>query len=177
MNRSLERKDDYKFSTAKDPLFNSNGFCKVEDHCRQEHRCDCVCTDRSLSMLEQRLKRAVQKGLPGLFSSRKTEMSVKGTECSELCGVVYFKPSVLNHTQENKGLVYIQCMLAKKEDACTRHSWLNYKVITPNRKHAPPDARRPKKFQKEAAQQESPCKPLPFHILPMNLYMSWVVSI
>ena len=116
MNRSLERKDDYKFSTAKDPLFNSNGFCKVEDHCRQEHRCDCVCTDRSLSMLEQSLKRAVQKGLPGLFSSRKTEMSVKGTECSELCGVVYFKPSVLNHTQENKGLVYIQCMLAKKED-------------------------------------------------------------
>ena len=124
MNRSLERKDDYKFSTAKDPLFNSNGFCKVEDHCRQEHRCDCVCTDRSLSMLEQRLKRAVQKGLPGLFSSRKTEMSVKGTECSELCGVVYFKPSVLNHTQENKGLVYIQCMLAKKEDVRDILDWI-----------------------------------------------------
>ena len=100
MNRSLERKDDYKFSTAKDPLFNSNGFCKVEDHCRQEHRCDCVCTDRSLSMLEQRLKRAVQKGLPGLFPSRKREMSVKGTECSELCGV---KPSVLKSHAGEKG--------------------------------------------------------------------------
>ena len=103
MNRSLERKDDYKFSTAKDPLFNSNGFCKVEDHCRQEHRCDCVCTDRSLSMLEQRLKRAVQKGLPGLFPSRKRVMSVKGTECSELCGVMYVKPSVLKSHAGEQG--------------------------------------------------------------------------
>ena len=42
-------KDDYKFSTAKDPLFNSTGFCIVEDHCRQEHRCDCVCTESNLS--------------------------------------------------------------------------------------------------------------------------------
>ena len=107
MNRSLERKDDYKFSTAKDPLFNSNGFCKVEDHCRQEHRCDCVCTDRSLSMLEQRLKRAVQKGLPGLFPSRKREMSVKGTECSELCGVMYVEPSVLkSHAGEQGTCLY-----------------------------------------------------------------------
>ena len=45
-------------------------------------------------------------------------------------------------------------------------------VITPNCKYA----RRPNKFQKEAAQQVSPCKPLPFHILSMNLYMSWLVS-
>ena len=88
-------KDDYKFSTVKDPLFNSTGFCIVEDHCRQDHRCDCVRTDRNLRMLEQRLKRAVQKGLPGLIPSRKREMSVKGTECSELCGVMYVKPSVL----------------------------------------------------------------------------------
>ena len=51
-----QTKDDYKFSTAKDPLFNSTGFCKVKDHCRQEHRCDCVWTDRNLSMLEQNLK-------------------------------------------------------------------------------------------------------------------------
>ena len=28
-----------------DPLFNSTGFCKVKDYCRQEHRCDYVCTD------------------------------------------------------------------------------------------------------------------------------------
>ena len=90
-------KDDHKFSTAKDPLFNSTGFCMVEDHCRQEHRCDCLCTDRSLSMLEQRLKRAVQKAY--LDYSRRGKK-----KCS------------LNHTQENKGLVYTQCMLAKKED-------------------------------------------------------------
>ena len=54
--RLVRTKDNYKFYTAKDPLFNSTGFCKVEDHCRQEHRCDCVCTDRNLSMLEQNLK-------------------------------------------------------------------------------------------------------------------------
>ena len=167
MNRSFERKDDYKFSTAKDPLFNSNSFCKVEDHCRQEHRCDCVCTDRSLSMLEQRLKRVVQKGLPGLFPSRKTEMSVKGTGCSELCGVMYFKPSVLKSHAGEQGTSLYSVHVSQKR-RFTWHSWSNYKVITPNCKHAPPDARRPKKFQKEAAQQESPCKPLPFHILPMN---------
>ena len=37
-------KDHYKFSTAKDPLFNSTGFFIVEDHCRQEHR---MCAYRS----------------------------------------------------------------------------------------------------------------------------------
>ena len=56
MNRSARTKDDYKFSTAKDPLFNSTRVRKVEDHFRQEHRCDCVRTDRNLSMLEQNLK-------------------------------------------------------------------------------------------------------------------------
>ena len=35
---------------------------------------------------------------------------------------------------------------------------------------------RPNVFQKEAAQQVSPCKPLPFDILSMNLYVSWVLS-
>ena len=49
-------KHDYKFSTAKDPVFNSTRIWKVEDHCRKEHRCDCARTDRSLSMLEQNLK-------------------------------------------------------------------------------------------------------------------------
>ena len=38
----------------------------------------------------------------------------------------------------------------------------------PNCKHA----LKPNKFQKEVAQQVSPCKPLPFDILSMNLYMS-----
>ena len=42
----------------------------------------------------------------------------------------------------------------------------------PNCKHA----RSPNKLQKEAAQQVSPCKPLPIDILSMNLYMSWAVS-
>ena len=35
MNRSARTKDDYKFSTAKDPLFNSTRICKVEDHWQQ----------------------------------------------------------------------------------------------------------------------------------------------
>ena len=59
------------------PLFNSTGFCKVGDHCRQKNRCDCVCTDRNLSILEQNYRvqlRAVRKGLPGLFPSRKREI-------------------------------------------------------------------------------------------------------
>ena len=60
-----------------------------------------------------KLKMAVQKGLPGLFPSRKRVMSVKGTECSELCGVMYVKPSVV-HIMEDKGLVYTQCILAKR---------------------------------------------------------------
>ena len=58
-NRSTRTKDDYKFSTAKDPLFNSTRICKVsckvEDHW-QEHGCDCVPTDGNLGMLEQNLK-------------------------------------------------------------------------------------------------------------------------
>ena len=40
-------------------------------------------------------------------------MSVKGTECGELCGVRYVKPSVV-HMKGDKGLVYTQCMLAKR---------------------------------------------------------------
>ena len=38
-----------------------------------------------------------EKGLPGLFPSRKRVLNVrvKGTACSELCGVMYVKPSVL----------------------------------------------------------------------------------
>ena len=50
---------DYKFSTVKDPLFNSTRICKVsckvEDHW-QGHGCDCVRTDGNLGMLEQNLK-------------------------------------------------------------------------------------------------------------------------
>ena len=42
-------------------------------------------------------------------------MFVKGTKCSynELCGVLYVKPSVV-HMKGEKGLVYTQCMLAKR---------------------------------------------------------------
>ena len=162
-------KDDYKFSTAKDPLFNSTGFCIVEDHCRQEHRCDCVCTESNLSYAGAKTSKGSAERLPGLFPSRKREMFVKGTECSELCGV---KPSVLKTHAGEKG-TSLYSVHVSQTGRCTWHSWLNYKVITPNCKHA----RRPNKFQKEAAEQVSPCKPMPFHILPMNLYMSWVVSI
>ena len=97
MNRSAPTEDDYKFSTAKDPLFNSTHICKVGDHW-QEHRCDCVRTDRNLSMLEQNSKgQYVQKGSPGLFPSRKRVLNVRveGTECRELCGVMQVKPGVL----------------------------------------------------------------------------------
>ena len=67
-------------------------------------------------------------------------MSVKGTECSELCGVMYVEPSILKSHAGEQGT----CL---------------YSVhVTPNCKHA----RRPNMFQKEAAQQVSPCKPLPF---------------
>ena len=43
-------------------------------------------------------------------------MSVKDTECSELCGVIYVKPSVVHMKGDkgHKGLVYNQCMLAKR---------------------------------------------------------------
>ena len=40
-------------------------------------------------------------------------MSVKGTECSELRGIMYVKPSVLR-SQVLKELVSTQCMLAKR---------------------------------------------------------------
>ena len=32
MNRSARTEDDYQFSTAKNPLFNSTHICKVGDH-------------------------------------------------------------------------------------------------------------------------------------------------
>ena len=43
-------------------------------------------------------------------------MFVKGTECSELFGVMYVKPSVdhMKGDKGHKGLVYTQCMLAKR---------------------------------------------------------------
>ena len=69
-------------------------------------------------MLEQRLKRAVQKASPGLFPSRKREMSVKGAECSELCGVMYVKPSVLkSHAGEQGTSLY--SMHVSQKGRCT----------------------------------------------------------
>ena len=52
----------------------------------------------------------ITSGLPKLQITRV--MSVKSTECSELCGVMYVKPSVV-HVKGDKGLAYTQCMLAK----------------------------------------------------------------
>ena len=104
MNRSARTKDDYKFSTAKDPLFNSTRICKVEDHYRQEHRCDWVRTGRNLGMLGQNLKG--QKGLQGTESVLSV---VNFVAFFMLINLVF-----LNHMQENEGLVYTQCMLAKR---------------------------------------------------------------
>ena len=144
-------------------------FTPSRPSCRQERRCDCVCTESNLSYAGAKTEKGSAERLPGLFPSREREMSVKGTECSELCGV---KPSVLKSHAGEKGTC-LYSVHVSQTGRCTWHSWLNYKVITPNCKHA----RRPNKFQKEAAEQVSPCKPMPLHILPMNLYMSWVVSI
>ena len=60
------------FLQQKDPLFNSAGFCKVEDHCRQEHRSDCVRIDRNLSTLEQNVK--------GQYIRAKLDYSRRGKE-------------------------------------------------------------------------------------------------
>ena len=63
-------------------------------------------------MLEQTLKGQYRRAYLD-YSRRGRVMSVKGTECSELCGVMYVKPSVV-HMKGDKGLVYTQCMLAKR---------------------------------------------------------------
>ena len=73
---------------------------------------------------------------------------------------------LLNHMQENKGPVYTQCMLAKRLVYGT--FLIGLQGDCPNCKHAC----RPNKFQKEAAQQVSLCKPSPLDILSMNLNMS-----
>ena len=70
MNRSARTEDDYKFYTAKDPLFNSTRICKVKDHW-QEHGCDCVRTDRNLGMLEQNSKGQYRRAYLDYFPSRK----------------------------------------------------------------------------------------------------------
>ena len=65
-------------------------------------------------MPEQNLKEQYRRAyLDLIFPSRKRVMSLKGIECSELCGVMYVKPSVV-HMKGDKGLVYTQCMLAKR---------------------------------------------------------------
>ena len=72
MNRSARTEDDYKFYTAKDPLFNSTCICKVKDHW-QEHGCDCVRTDRNLGMLEQNSKGQYRRAYLD-YSSRGKEL-------------------------------------------------------------------------------------------------------
>ena len=96
-------------------------------------------------------------------------MSVKGTYCSELCGVMYVKPSLKSHAGRIRGSLY---SVHSQKVGCTWRSWLWLQGDCPDCKHA---ALRPNKFQKEAAQQVSHSKPSQFDILSMNLYMSWVV--
>ena len=96
-------------------------------------------------------------------------MSVKGTDCSELCGVMYVKPSLKSHAGRIRGSLY---SVHSQKVGCTWRSWLWLQGDCPDCKHA---ALRLNKFQKEAAQQVSHGKPSQFDILSMNLYMSWVV--
>ena len=53
-------------------------------------------------MLEQNLKGQYRRAYLDYFRRREdSEMFVKGTECSELCGVINVKPSVLkSHARE-----------------------------------------------------------------------------
>ena len=55
----------------------------------------------------------IVQNLKGQYSRVYLDYSVKGTECSELCGVMYVKSGVA-HMKGDKGLVYTQCMLAKR---------------------------------------------------------------
>ena len=56
-------------------------------------------------MLERNLKGQYRRAYLDYSRRGKEYMSVKGTECSELCVVMYVKPSVV-HMKGDKGLVY-----------------------------------------------------------------------
>ena len=64
--------EDYKFSTAEDPLFNSTRICKLEDPL-QGHRCYRVRTDRNFSMLEEILKSSTE-GLSWIIPVEKSNV-------------------------------------------------------------------------------------------------------
>ena len=89
-------KDDYKFSTAKDPLFNSTGFCKVEDHCRQEHRCDCRKSEVRSGKWEmggQKSKHGSKKWEVGGQKSKHAALSLNGQK-SEIRSSNFVKSEV-----------------------------------------------------------------------------------
>ena len=91
-------------------------------------------------------------------------MSVKDTECGELCGVMYVKPSVL---KSHAGRIINSVHASQKVDVRDILD-CDYTVIAQvvNKRLLDPISSR-----KEAAQQVSPCKPLPFDILSLNLYI------
>ena len=72
--------------------------------------------DRNLSMLEQRLKRAVQKAYLDYSRRGKEKCPWKVLSVVNFVALCMLNLVFLNHTQENKGLVYTQYMLAEKED-------------------------------------------------------------
>ena len=103
MNRSARTKDDYEFSTAKDPLFNSTRICKVEEPFRQEHRCDCVRTDSNLGMLESRKR---------IMSARKVlSLSVMNFVALCMLNLVF-----LNHMQGEYGTSLYSVHASQKVD-------------------------------------------------------------
>ena len=99
-------KDDYKFSTAKDPLFNSTGFCKVEDHCRQEHRCDCRKSEVRSGKWEmggQKSKHGSKKWEVGGQKSKHAALSLNGQK-SEIRSSNFVKSEVWSLKYEVLGL-------------------------------------------------------------------------
>ena len=72
-------------------------------------------------MLEQRLKRAVQNAY--LDYSRRGKEKCPWKVLS-VVNFVVLNLVFLNHTQEKKGLVYTQCMLAKQEDVRDILDWI-----------------------------------------------------
>ena len=75
-------------------------------------------------MLEQRLKRAVQKAYLDYSRRGKEKCPWKVLSVVNFVELCTLNLVFLNHTLENKGLVYTQYMLAKKEDVRDILDWI-----------------------------------------------------
>ena len=79
-------------------------------------------------MLEQRLKRAVQKAYLDYSLRGKEKCPWKVLTVVNFVELCTLNLVFLNHTQENKVLVYTQYMLAKKEDARDILDWITRRL-------------------------------------------------